>query len=68
MSGAIPPLYNTHSWRGAQLKSTGTNLPLTFMAFSRSFQESVGMKILKLSFCLKMCNSTYVIILCVTTR
>jgi hypothetical protein len=29
MSGAIPPLPNTHSWRGAHLKkkSTGTNLP-----------------------------------------
>jgi hypothetical protein len=32
MSGAIPPLPNTPSWRGAQLKkkSTGTNLPLPF--------------------------------------
>jgi hypothetical protein len=27
MRGAIPPLPNTPSWRGAQL-STGTNLPL----------------------------------------
>jgi hypothetical protein len=28
MRGAIPPLPNTPSWRGAQLKSTGTTLPL----------------------------------------
>jgi hypothetical protein len=29
MSAAIPPLSNTPSWRGAQLKrSTGTTLPL----------------------------------------
>jgi hypothetical protein len=29
MSGAIPPLPNTPSWRGAQLKEiTGTTLPL----------------------------------------
>jgi hypothetical protein len=29
MSGAIPPLRNTPSWRGAQFKkSTGTTLPL----------------------------------------
>jgi hypothetical protein len=28
MCGAIPPLPNTPSWRGAQLKSTGTTLPL----------------------------------------
>jgi hypothetical protein len=32
MSGSIPPLPNTPSWRGAQLrKSTGTTLPFTFM-------------------------------------
>jgi hypothetical protein len=31
MRGTIPPLPNTPSWRGAQLKSsTGTTLPLTF--------------------------------------
>jgi len=30
MRGAIPPLPNTPSWRGAQLKkSTGTTLPFT---------------------------------------
>jgi len=32
MSEAIPPLPNTPSWRGAQLKkSTGTTLPFTFI-------------------------------------
>jgi hypothetical protein len=31
MSGAIPPLANTSSWRGAQL-STGTTLPLSLLA------------------------------------
>jgi len=30
MRGAIPPLPNTPSWRGAQEKSTGTTLPFTF--------------------------------------
>jgi len=31
MSGAIPPLLNTPSWRGAQFKnSTGATLPLPF--------------------------------------
>jgi hypothetical protein len=28
MIGAIPPFPNTPSWRHAQLKSTGTTLPL----------------------------------------
>jgi hypothetical protein len=28
MSVAIPPLPNTPSWRGAQLKNTGITLPL----------------------------------------
>jgi hypothetical protein len=28
MRGALPPLPNTPSWRGAQLKNTGTTLPL----------------------------------------
>jgi hypothetical protein len=28
MSGAVPPLPNTRSWRGAQLKKTGTFYPL----------------------------------------
>jgi len=27
MNGSIPPLPNTPSWRGAQLKNTGTILP-----------------------------------------
>jgi len=32
MNGAIPPLPNTSSWRGAQLqKSTGTALPLPYL-------------------------------------
>jgi hypothetical protein len=30
MSGAIHPYPNTPSWRGAQLKSIGTTLPLPF--------------------------------------
>jgi hypothetical protein len=36
MRGAIPPLPNTPSWRGAQLqKGTGTNSPLPFTFTSR---------------------------------
>jgi len=32
MRGAIPPLPNTPSWRGAQLKkSTGTTLPYLYL-------------------------------------
>jgi hypothetical protein len=31
MSGAIPPLPTTPSWRGAQMKSTGTPLPFIVM-------------------------------------
>jgi len=30
MRGAISPLPNTPSWYGAQLKNTGTTLPLSF--------------------------------------
>jgi len=31
MSGAIPTLPNTPSWRGDQLKRTGTILPLPYL-------------------------------------
>jgi len=34
MSGAIPPLPNTPSWRGAWLYSTGTALPLPYKVIS----------------------------------
>jgi hypothetical protein len=37
MHGAIPPLPNTPSWRGAQFKrSTGTSLPSTFILLNRA--------------------------------
>jgi hypothetical protein len=42
MRGAIPPLPNTPSWRGAQFKKegTGTTLPFTFSSISGT--ESPG--------------------------
>jgi len=32
MNGAIPPLPNTPSWRGAQLKNTGTILSYLYLS------------------------------------
>jgi hypothetical protein len=48
MNGAIPPLLNTLSWRGAELKSTEITLPLALsLPFSKQnieqhFKQTTG--------------------------
>jgi len=43
MRGAIPPLQNTLSWRGAQLKKcTESNLPLLYLTSERRHRHKIS--------------------------
>jgi hypothetical protein len=58
MSGAIPPLPNTPSWRGAQLKKPCNNFTFTyFLNPIGTFADDVLIRLLTLS----MLMHTYVI-------